>query len=147
MRLVAIAAFLRARLRSQIDGNVENGFQRLSNRLAGGPAGEVFARLIDHDDLALHVGRDNAVFDRTQRHGEAFLIRGDFHLEALALGHIADHGDIQLLFVDHHFTQGNFNRERRVAAGAANSEGGTASLLGIPGACDLLAIGPVRFRN
>ena len=39
LRFVAIAAFLRARLRGQIDRDVEDGLKRLTNRIGRGPAG------------------------------------------------------------------------------------------------------------
>ena len=99
--------------------------------------------------LPCDVGRDDAVFDRTQGDREAFLVRRDFHLEAFPLRHVANHGDVKLLLVHHHFAQRNFDRESRVAPRPADRQGGAAGLPReiIPGAGDGLPFASIRFRN
>src|SRR5947207_14781817 len=97
LRLVAGTSFLRARLRLQIDRDIVNGFQRTADGFLRGPAGQVLPGVVDHDDLALNVGGDDAVLDGTQGNGKAFLVRCDLLLETSALGPVAHHGDEEFL--------------------------------------------------
>ncbi len=131
MRFVAIAALLGACLGGEIDRDVKDGLEWLPDGLFRFPAGECLAGVVDHDDLALDIGGDNAVADGTEGDGEAFLLRGDFGLETLPLGHIAHHGDVEPIAVHDHFAEGNFDRESGLTAGAPTA----------------MAVPPVRLRE
>jgi len=92
-------------LRLEINRDIVNRFQGAADCFFRGPAGQVFAGIIDHDDLALDVRRDDAVFDGAQGNGEAFFVGRDLLFEATPLGHVAHHGDKENLFVDDHLAQ------------------------------------------
>ena len=61
----------------------------MREQLPGGillrPAGEFFGDVVEDQHAAFVVRRDEAVADRAQGHGEAFLFRGEIFLEAFAL--------------------------------------------------------------
>ncbi len=56
---------------------LKTDFSGCPDRFLRSPAGQSLGFVVDHDDLALNIGRDNAVADGAQRHGETFFFRGD----------------------------------------------------------------------
>jgi hypothetical protein len=61
--------------------------------------------VVQHDDLALDVGRDHAVADRTKGDSETFLLRRNLFFEALSVCDIAHHRDVKLLLVNLHLAE------------------------------------------